>query len=127
MLYSSGKEGSIVKWDLSSGQRLATFPRLGGKPKGKGKEKAHEPIEGHVDEVLSLALSSDNKYLVSGGKDRKVIVWGVQEEKWVKSFTGHRDTISVSVSNLPACILFELSVKVSCIQKRLPPIIQRLI
>ena len=29
-------------------------------------------MEGHVDEVWSLAISTNGKYLVSGGKDRRV-------------------------------------------------------
>jgi ribosomal RNA-processing protein 9 len=46
--------------------------------------------------VLALALSGDGKYLASGGRDRKVAVWDVEKEEWVKGFGGHKDTISVS-------------------------------
>jgi len=53
-------------------------------------------MDGHTDQVLALALSSDGKYLASGGKDRKVGVWDAELGNWVKGFTGHRDTISVS-------------------------------
>lgn len=65
--------------------------------KGKGKEKARrEGVNGHTDEVLALALSGDGKYLASGGRDRKVGVWDVEKEEWVKGFGGHKDTVSVS-------------------------------
>jgi ribosomal RNA-processing protein 9 len=63
----------------------------------KGKQKA-DP-EGHTDEIWTLALSSDGKYLASGGKDRVIGVWNVENHdgiSWVKGFTGHRDSISVS-------------------------------
>ncbi|TFY80355.1 hypothetical protein EWM64_g3654 [Hericium alpestre] len=91
-LFTSGKEGSIIKWDLHTGARLATFPKI--KP-GKGKAKANmQDVQGHTDEVLALALSGDGKYLASAGKDRKVGVWDVEAGKWVKGFGGHRDTIS---------------------------------
>ncbi|KAI0061168.1 WD40 repeat-like protein [Artomyces pyxidatus] len=95
-LFTSGKEGSIIKWDLRSGSRLKTFPKLHpGKTKGKGKEKASvTDVPGHTDEVLTLALSGDGKYLASAGKDRKVGVWDVEKGEWVKGFGGHRDTIS---------------------------------
>lgn len=53
-------------------------------------------VNGHTDEVLALALSGDGKYLASGGKDRKVGVWDVQKDEWVKGFGGHKDTVSVS-------------------------------
>ncbi|KAI0320397.1 WD40 repeat-like protein [Amylostereum chailletii] len=94
VMFTAGKEGSILKWDLRTGARLATFPKI--RPgKGKGKEKARpEDVSGHTDEILSLALSGNGKYLASAGKDRKVGVWDVEKGEWVKGFGGHRDTIS---------------------------------
>jgi ribosomal RNA-processing protein 9 len=67
----------------------------------KGKQKA-DP-DGHTDEIWTLALSSDGKYLASGGKDRVVGVWDVENAdgiSWVKGFTGHRDSISVSAPHV---------------------------
>jgi ribosomal RNA-processing protein 9 len=98
-LFTSGKEGSIIKWDLVTGKKLAVFYklRLEKKGKGKGKQKAWSgDVSGHTDEVLALALSGDGKHLASGGKDRKVGIWDVEKEEWVKGFGGHKDTISVS-------------------------------
>ena len=68
--------------------------------KGKSKGKApllQQDIEGHLDEVWALALSPDGKWLASGGKDRRVGVWDVHGERWVKSIGKHKDSISVSV------------------------------
>ncbi|KAI0252838.1 WD40 repeat-like protein [Lactifluus subvellereus] len=92
-LFTSGKEGSIIKWDLRNGSRLATFHKLrpGG---GKGKERATTETPGHSDEVLTLALSDDGRYLASAGKDRRVGVWDAEKGEWVRGFGGHRDTIS---------------------------------
>ncbi|KIJ33535.1 hypothetical protein M422DRAFT_183156 [Sphaerobolus stellatus SS14] len=104
-IYSSGKEGGIAVCDLTTGKRLGYVPKLrpseASTTKGKGKGKAlNVDGEGHVDEVLSVALSGDGKYLASGGKDRKVGVWEVTEKegeekklRWVKGFMGHKDTI----------------------------------
>ena len=93
-LYTAGKEGSIIKWDLCNGKKLSTAYK---QKSVKGKQKA-DP-DGHTDEIWALALSSDGKYLTSGGKDRIIGVWNVEspvEISWVKGFTGHRDSISVS-------------------------------
>ena len=103
-LFTAGKEGSIIKWNLSDGKKLATFYKCRGnnavmvlkRNKGKGKAHGLPEVNGHTDEVLTLAISSDGKYLASGGKDRRVGVWDVDTGEWVKGFTGHRDTISVS-------------------------------
>ena len=93
-LYTAGKEGSIIRWDLRTGKKLSTAYK---QRSVKGKQKAAP--DGHTDEIWALALSSDGKYLASGGKDRIVGVWDVENTEgisWVKGFTGHRDSISVS-------------------------------
>ncbi|KAH9917991.1 WD40 repeat-like protein [Fomitopsis serialis] len=87
-LFTSGKEGAIIKWDLHTGRKVHTFLKC--RPdKGKGKD-----VSGHTDEVWALAVSPDGRYLASGGKDRRVGVWDVEKNEWVKGFTGHRDHIS---------------------------------
>ena len=99
-LYTAGKEGSIVKWDLHTGRQVKSFQKVRldkGKGKGKSREKGGTEPLGHTDEVWTLALSPDGKYLASGGKDRRVGVWDVEKDEWVKGFGGHRDCISVSL------------------------------
>ncbi|KDQ54176.1 hypothetical protein JAAARDRAFT_209609 [Jaapia argillacea MUCL 33604] len=96
-LFTSGKEGQIIKWDLRTGKQMTVMHKLRvgqTKGKGKGKGKEREEVKGHTDEVLGLALSGDGRYLASGGKDRKVVIWDVEKGEWVKSFGGHKDTIS---------------------------------
>ncbi|RXW18692.1 hypothetical protein EST38_g7159 [Candolleomyces aberdarensis] len=92
-LFTAGKEGSIIKWDLSSGKKLATFykirPTSDQKGKGKAKEAPDASIQGHTDEVYSLAISGDGKLLASAGADRRVGVWDVEKGEWVKGFSGH--------------------------------------
>ena len=86
---------------MRTGSRLATFPKLRpGGGKGKGKATTAE-TPGHSDEVLTLALSDDGRYLASAGKDRRVCVWDAEKGEWVRGFGGHRDTISVRVPSLP--------------------------
>lgn len=95
-LFTSGKEGSIIKWDLLNGKKLTTYHKLQPEKKVKGKGKERAEAAGHTDEVLALALSGDGKYLASGGKDRRVGIWDVEKDEWVKGFGGHKDTVSVS-------------------------------
>ncbi|KAL0946270.1 hypothetical protein HGRIS_012522 [Hohenbuehelia grisea] len=100
-LFTSGKEGSIIKWDIASGKRLVTLHKVRPpKPengKGKGKASAGGEIKGHTDEVLALAISSDGKYLASAGKDRRLGVWDAEKAEWIRGFIGpmcHKDLIS---------------------------------
>jgi ribosomal RNA-processing protein 9 len=89
-----------VKWDLRTGRKSHTFfkvrPSKQEKGKGKAKAMSSEELQGHTDEVWALALSPDRRLLASGGKDRRVGVWDVEKNEWVKGFGGHRDSISVN-------------------------------
>ncbi|KAF7298181.1 WD-REPEATS-REGION domain-containing protein [Mycena chlorophos] len=100
-LFTSGKEGHIIKWDLSSGKKIATFykvqPPATSNGKGKQKSTLHTSVEGHTDSVLDLALSSDGKYLASAGKDRRIGVWDAEKGAWMTGFigqNGHKDVVS---------------------------------
>lgn len=102
-VWTSGKEGSIVKWDARTGKRLNTIHKA---RKGKGKEV--DPVVGHSDEVLALAVSGDGKYLVSAGRDRKIVVWDSESMTMIKEFWGslaHRDAVSVCFVLLPLQLL----------------------
>lgn len=55
--------------------------------------------EGHTDEIWSLSISSDGKYLASAGKDRRICIWSLYDdtaaqESFVKALGGHKDSIS---------------------------------
>ncbi|EAU84125.2 Rnu3ip2 protein [Coprinopsis cinerea okayama7 len=104
-LLTAGKEGNIIKWDLHTGKKLATFykqrPEASTSAKGKGKGKvaggAAAAIEGHTDEILGLAVSGDEKLLASAGRDKTVGIWDLEADKWVKGFSGHlahKDAVS---------------------------------
>ena len=106
-LFTSGKEGSIVKWDLSTGKKITTKykirpPNTDKKGKGKASSSSNQDVKGHTDEVLSLALSGDEKVLASAGRDRRVCVWDTETCEWVKAFSGHlghKDAVSVCSRN----------------------------
>ncbi|KAH7908232.1 WD40 repeat-like protein [Hygrophoropsis aurantiaca] len=119
-LFSAGKEGSIIKWDLHTGRRIETFhkhrsdtsdaPRQG-KFKGKAKFNHGGDIQGHTDSVLALAMSPDGRYLASGGQDRRVGVWEVERGSWVGGFGGHRGWVASLAfrKSLQQCQLFTAS------------------
>ncbi|KAG1492901.1 hypothetical protein G6F46_001148 [Rhizopus delemar] len=85
IFYSASKDGSIIKWDAKTFQKLHTF--LGGR-------KGVKNYTGHTDHILCLAISHDGQYLASGGKDKIINIWSVKENKHIVKFTQHRDAIS---------------------------------
>ncbi|CEG63579.1 pre-rRNA processing protein [Rhizopus azygosporus] len=85
VFYSASKDGSIIKWDAKTFQKLHTF--VGGR-------KGVKNYNGHTDHVLCLAISHDGQYLASGGKDKVINIWSVKEDKHIVKFTQHRDCVS---------------------------------
>ncbi|KAF9896223.1 pre-rRNA processing protein, partial [Lobosporangium transversale] len=84
--YSGSKDGSIIKWDIKTGKKLWVFP---------GARKGVEDFKGHTDHVICLAVSPDNQFLASGGKDKKINIWSVKDDKWLHCFKQqHKDTVT---------------------------------
>jgi len=50
---------------------------------------------GHHDEILTMDVSFDGKYLISAGKDRMIIIWNLIDMNFKDALRGHRDTINV--------------------------------
>ncbi|KAJ3985932.1 WD40-repeat-containing domain protein [Lentinula detonsa] len=94
-LFTAGKEGHIMKWDLQSGKNVGVMYKVKpDKGKGKGKGRANAtPTPGHTSSVTSLALTTDGTYLASGALDSRVCVWDARSCQWITSFT-HKDTVS---------------------------------
>ena len=44
-------------------------------------DKFNREHAGHYDEVLCSAISTNGKYMVSGGKDRIVRIWDIHNKK----------------------------------------------
>lgn len=72
---------------------------------------------GHSDEILTMDIDYENKFLVTGGKDKKVLVWElpnlestkksfvVPDRKPIEVFTGHSQPIDfVGFKNLTAFV-----------------------
>lgn len=86
-VYAAGKDCCVIKYDLESGDRLAVY-------RGKKGRKEAEKLPGHDNHILALALSSDGKYLASGGRDKVILVWDTEKNVVRDSFKGHKDSVT---------------------------------
>lgn len=61
---------------------------------------------GHRGEILCLAASEDGRYVVTGGRDKMLGIWEVQQGgssgvRWLRALPGHKDAVtSISIPAL---------------------------
>ncbi|KAE8440828.1 hypothetical protein EG329_006409 [Mollisiaceae sp. DMI_Dod_QoI] len=109
--YTVSKDLGLAKWRIQELPENQWIPKNGKKkqkkptppPKKKpeqvafrrgDKSKAKDnAYEGHVDTILVVAASQDGKFVVTGGKDRRIVVWEAETLKPLRVFTHHRDAV----------------------------------
>jgi ribosomal RNA-processing protein 9 len=65
-----------------------------------------DAYQSHDSEVLAVALSTDGKYLVSGGRDCRIRVFDCRINAEVKVFQGHRGAVTSLAFKKDSSILF---------------------
>ncbi|KAF7954050.1 uncharacterized protein EAE97_001448 [Botrytis byssoidea] len=111
-VYTVTKDMWLVKW------KIQDLPR-DQYPQKKGKKKSKKPspppkkkptlvasvrgdqrkskvtsFMGHTDAIICVAASQDGKFVVTGGVDRKIIVWNAETLRPIRVFSQHRDSIT---------------------------------
>jgi ribosomal RNA-processing protein 9 len=109
--YTVSKDMWLIKWrlqDLPADQWPAKNGKKPKKPpppprrrpekvasaRGDKKKAKDNKYQGHVDAILTVAASQDGKFVVTGGRDRRIIVWNAEDLKPLKVFTQHRDAVT---------------------------------
>jgi glucose repression regulatory protein TUP1 len=86
---------TIKMWELSSPRGISNAPRGG---------RCVKTFEGHKDFVLSVALTPDNQWVMSGSKDRGVQFWDPRTGHTQLMLQGHKNSvISVAPSPTVGC------------------------
>lgn len=111
--WTGSKDCSITWYDVETGKRK----KFGGRRRTKADRKrssasANWGIDGHWEQVLALAVSSDGKYLASGGADQYVAqanalclvadsngismvrIWDTRTHSEIDTFKGHRSAVT---------------------------------
>nr|CAX73833.1 U3 small nucleolar RNA-interacting protein 2 [Schistosoma japonicum] len=78
--YTGGKDSSVNKWDLNTMVKLYSMPG--------GKRGTKYPY--HTGPILSIAISSDSRYLASSSMDHLVIIWNPDEMKVCMKLSHHK-------------------------------------
>jgi len=86
-VYSGSKDNSIIMWDLESAHRRFLRPRW--------SREVNPNEQCCRGEILSVAATTDGRYLASGGRDMMVRIFDTRiAEAEVHAFQGHRDAVT---------------------------------
>ncbi|CAR24375.1 ribosomal RNA-processing protein RRP9 [Lachancea thermotolerans CBS 6340] len=85
--YTVSKDMSLTKYDVTdfnARPKKLKFAKGGRRFIPESNFEFENTTEGHYDEILTLAASPDGRYVVTGGRDRKLIVWSTESLAPVK-------------------------------------------
>lgn len=92
--FSASKDGSIVHWDVESGKTVKYLWPAEDVLKSHGLKDPQGRAKKQSKQVLALAISSDGRYLASGGLDRHIHLWDTRTRNHILAFPGHRGPVS---------------------------------
>lgn len=85
--YTVSKDLQLTKFDVTdfnARPKKVKYVKGGRKYIPEGKFEFENTTEGHYDEILTVAASPDGKYVVTGGRDKKLIIWSAESLAPVK-------------------------------------------
>ncbi|KAG7546733.1 WD40 repeat [Arabidopsis suecica] len=92
--FSVSKDGTILHWDVSSGKSDEYKWPSNEVLKSHGLKFQESWNTRHNKQSLALAVSSDGRYVATGGVDCHVHLWDVRTREHVQAFIGHRGIVS---------------------------------
>ncbi|XWS20700.1 hypothetical protein CRYUN_Cryun31cG0125200 [Craigia yunnanensis] len=92
--FSASKDGTILQWDVESGKTEKYQWPSEDILKSHGAKDPRGRLKKHSKSVLALAVSSDGRYLASGGLDRHIHLWDVRTREHLQAFPGHQKPVS---------------------------------
>lgn len=110
--YTVSKDISLIKWKLQDLPAHQWLPKDGKKKskkpppppkrrperiaiaKGNKNESKNNAYKGHVGAILCVAASQDGKFVATGGRDRRIVIWDAATLEPLRVFSQHRDSVT---------------------------------
>jgi len=84
--FSASKDGTIVHWDVDSGKSERYNWPSDEVLKSHGAKDPQGRATKHSKHVSALAVSSDGRYLASGGFDRHIHLWDIRTREHIQVY-----------------------------------------
>ncbi|EGE77207.1 small nucleolar ribonucleoprotein complex subunit [Blastomyces dermatitidis ATCC 18188] len=114
-VYTVSKDKTLIKWELATpypsppteqtahltnGESKRAKRPQRKKPKKirsvRGLQQTDEGSnpQGHIGNILAVAVSPSGEFVATGGADRRIIIWDAETLTPLKTFNQHRDAVS---------------------------------
>lgn len=99
-IYTVTKDSHLIKWALPQYPPPPATSNLtpARRPKrllfSRGGKKSNTEFQGHIDDILCVAASQDGKFVATGGKDSRLVIWDAETLKVLKVMKHHRAAVN---------------------------------
>ena len=107
-IYTVSKDMTFIKWGIpfaKSSQQNGSMNSTNAAPRRRkpkqliykrgDKRRANDPLhQHHTGAILCVAASASGQFVVTGGADKRMIVWNASTLKPLKVFSQHRDAVT---------------------------------
>lgn len=88
-LFSGSKCGSVVKWSFNDFKKVNSIPFS-----KQHIVSAVNEIKGHGRRIMSIAVSSDCKFLAVGDESKDIQIWDAETLKHISTLSNHRNAVT---------------------------------
>lgn len=92
--FSASKDGMIMHWDVETGKTEKYLWPSEDVLISHHAKPPQNPSAKRSKHVSALAVSSDGRYLATGGLDRHIHLWDTRTREHIQAFHGHKGPIS---------------------------------
>lgn len=92
-IYTITKDRHLTKWQIPDSNSLSKKPKQVLHTRCRAKKSDKDFEGGHTDEILTIAASQDGKFVATGGKDNRIVVWNSETLEPLKIFKQHRSPV----------------------------------